>query len=69
MFGLSQLTFKAEANPLGMLLVEGHIFFAPTPMAICFFIVLIVSIAVITAYFPARRAAKLSAAEALRHFE
>jgi ABC-type antimicrobial peptide transport system permease subunit len=58
MFGLSQLTFKAEANPLGMLLVEGHIFFAPTPLAVCFFIVLIVSIAVITAYFPARRAAK-----------
>lgn len=69
MFGLSQLTFKAEANPLGMLLVEGHIFFAPTPIAVCFFIVLIVSIAVVTAYFPARRAAKLSAAEALRHFE
>jgi ABC-type lipoprotein release transport system permease subunit len=69
MFGLSQLTFKAEANPLGMLLVEGHIFFAPTPLAVCFFIVLIVGIAVATAYFPARRAAKLSAAEALRHFE
>ncbi len=69
MFGLSQLTFKAEANPLGMLLVEGHIFFAPTPLAVGFFIVLIVGIAVVTAYFPARRAAKLSAAEALRHFE
>lgn len=69
MFGLSQLTFKAEANPLGMLLVEGHIFFAPTALAVCFFIVLIVGIAVVTAYFPARRAAKLSAAEALRHFE
>jgi ABC-type lipoprotein release transport system permease subunit len=69
MWGLSQLSFKAEANPLGMLLVDGHIFFAPTPGPVMFFIVLIVGIAVATAYFPARRAAKLSAAEALRHFE
>jgi ABC-type lipoprotein release transport system permease subunit len=38
-------------------------------LAVGFFIVLIVCIAVVTAYFPARRAAKLSAAEALRHFE
>ncbi|MBN1600819.1 MAG: ABC transporter permease [Chitinispirillaceae bacterium] len=69
MFGLSQLTFKTDANPLGMLLVDGHIFFAPTVLAVCFFIMLIVGIAVVTAYFPARHAAKLSAAEALRHFE
>jgi ABC-type lipoprotein release transport system permease subunit len=69
MFGLSQLTFKVETNPLGMLLVEGHLFFAPAPAAVVFFIVLITGIAVVTACFPARRAAKLSAAEALRHFE
>lgn len=69
MWGLSQLKFKAEANPLGMLLVDGHLFFAPTPGAVAFFIALIVGIAVATAYFPARRAAKLSAAEALRHYE
>lgn len=69
MFGLSQLTFGTDANPLGMLLVDGHIFFAPTPLAVCFFIMLIVGIAVVTAYFPARHAAKLSAADALRHFE
>ncbi|MBN1576845.1 MAG: FtsX-like permease family protein [Chitinispirillaceae bacterium] len=69
MWGLSRLTFKAGENPLGMLLVDGHLFFAPTAGAIVFFVVLIVGIAVVTAYFPARRAAKLSAADALRHFE
>jgi len=52
-----------------MILVDGHLFFAPTVFAVLFFIILIVGIAVVTAYFPARRAARLSAADALRHFE
>jgi ABC-type lipoprotein release transport system permease subunit len=69
MFGLSQLTFKADDSPLGMLLSDGHLVFAPTAGAVIFFVVLIVGIAVVTAYFPAKRAAKLSAADALRHFE
>jgi ABC-type lipoprotein release transport system permease subunit len=69
MFGISRLTFKTDDNPIGMLLVDGHLFFAPTIAAILFFLILIVVIAVVTAYFPAKRAAKLSAAEALRHFE
>lgn len=69
MFGLSQITIKADDNPMSMLLVDGHLFFAPTVPATIFFIVLIVVIATLTAYFPAKRAAKLSAAEALRHFE
>ncbi|MBN1757994.1 MAG: FtsX-like permease family protein [Chitinispirillaceae bacterium] len=69
MFGLSQLTFKADDNPMSMLLSDGHLFFAPTVGAVVFFVFLIVGIAVVTAYFPAKRAAKLSAADALRHFE
>jgi putative ABC transport system permease protein len=71
MWGLSQITFKTgdNPNPLSMLLVDGHLFFAPTAGAIVFFVILIVGIAVVTAYFPARRAARLSAADALRHFE
>ncbi len=69
MFGLSQLTFKADDSPLGMLLSDGHLVFAPTAGAVIFFVMLIVGIAVVTAYFPAKRAAKLSAADALRHFE
>lgn len=69
MFGLSQITIKTDGSPLGMLLVNGHLFFAPTIGAVLFFIALIVGIALVTAFFPARRAARLSAAEALRHFE
>ncbi len=69
MAGLSKIRFETGDNPLGMILVDGHIFFAPTVPAVISFIVLIVGIAVTTAYFPARRAARLSAAEALRHFE
>jgi ABC-type antimicrobial peptide transport system permease subunit len=33
------------------------------------YVLLIVVIAVVTAYFPARRAANMSATEALRHYE
>jgi len=69
MFGISRITINLEDNPLSMLLVDKHLFFAPTPSATVAFILLIVFIALITAFFPARRAAKLSAAEALRHFE
>jgi ABC-type antimicrobial peptide transport system permease subunit len=69
MWGLSAITFKTEDNPLSMLLVSGHLFFAPTLIAVLGFILLIMAIAVLTAWFPARRAAKLSAAAALRHYE
>lgn len=69
MWGLSSITIDAGDNPMGMLLVQGHLHFAPTVFATIGYVVLIVGIAVLTAYFPARRAAKLSAAEALRHFE
>jgi ABC-type lipoprotein release transport system permease subunit len=69
MLVISRLQFKANDSPLGMLLSDGHLVFAPTAGAVVSFVVLIVGIAVFTAYFPARRAAKLSAAEALRHFE
>ena len=69
MAGISLFTFKSDGNPMAMLLVEGHIHFAPTPGAVIGFIVLIVGIALVTAYFPARRAAALRSADALRHFE
>jgi ABC-type lipoprotein release transport system permease subunit len=69
MFGLSQITFKSEDNPLTMLLVNGHLNFLPSIGATIGFIILIVIIAIVTAYFPARRAANLSASDALRHYE
>jgi ABC-type lipoprotein release transport system permease subunit len=66
---LSRIKWDLGENALSMILVDGHLFFAPTVFAVLFFIILIVGIAVVTAYFPARRAARLSAADALRHFE
>lgn len=69
MWGVSQITFDLVDNPLGMLLVDRHIYFLPTFAGLLFNIVLIMAITFITAYFPARRAASLQASEALRHYE
>jgi ABC-type lipoprotein release transport system permease subunit len=69
MSGLSLITFNAEDNPMGMLLVNNHLNFLPSIGATAGYIFIIVSIAMATAYFPARRAANLSASEALRHYE
>ncbi|MCX7725705.1 MAG: FtsX-like permease family protein [Chitinispirillaceae bacterium] len=69
MFILSKIEFSVEDNPLGILLVEGHLCFAPTFSSVLFFIIFIVLMATITAYFPAKRAAKISPVEAMRHFE
>ncbi|OGS46220.1 MAG: hypothetical protein A2539_02980 [Elusimicrobia bacterium RIFOXYD2_FULL_34_15] len=66
---LSRLTINMQDNPLGMLLVNGHLYFLPTVAGIAGNILLIIVIAVVTAYFPARRAANLSPAKALGHFE
>ncbi len=66
---LSMVKIDAKDNPMGMLLSDGHLYFAPTAFSIIGYILLIVFIAIATAYFPARRAANLSSAEALRHFE
>ncbi|HKP95759.1 MAG TPA: FtsX-like permease family protein [Fibrobacteria bacterium] len=68
MWALGLPVFSAEGNPLGMLLVEGHVHFKPTVSGTLAYLALILCIAVSTAWFPARRAARLPAAEALRHF-
>ena len=65
---LSLITFHPVDNPLGMLLVNGHLYFLPTFTGIAGSVLLIIAIAVITAWFPARRAANLSPAQALGHF-
>ncbi len=69
MVGLSFVKIDAKDNPLGMLLVNGHLNFAPTVLGTAGYLVLIQFIAVATAFFPARRAANLSAAAAFRHYE
>jgi ABC-type lipoprotein release transport system permease subunit len=52
-----------------ILLVDKHLYFTPDAGSIIGNVVLILLISGFTAFFPARRAAKLSAADALRHYE
>lgn len=66
---LSSLTIPSAGNPLGMILVNNHLVFSPTIMSILSFILLIIGLALATAFFPAQRAARLPAATALRHYE
>jgi ABC-type lipoprotein release transport system permease subunit len=66
---LSLMQFQVTDNPMGILLVKQHLHFVPTAAGVAENIIFIIIIAVATAFFPARKAANLSAAEALRHFE
>jgi len=68
MWGLTRIRFETEGNPLGMLLVDGRLHFQPTLLGTVLYLLLILAIAALTAWFPARRAANIPAAEALRHF-
>ena len=65
---LSLITFSLSDNPMGMLLVNSHLYFLPTFTGIAGSVLLIIAIAVITAWFPASRGADLPPAQALRHF-
>lgn len=69
MWLITLINFNLQDNPFGMLLVNGHLYFLPTFAGIAGNVLLILVIAVVTAYFPARRAANMSPAKALRHFE
>jgi len=66
---LSSITVDAADNPLSILLVKKHLFFMPTAGAILFNCLMLLVIAALTAFFPAKKAANLSSAEALRHYE
>ncbi|MGL4369350.1 MAG: ABC transporter permease, partial [Spirochaetota bacterium] len=66
---LTLIPFSMGDNPMGILLVNGHLHFMPTLSGVFGNIALIFAIALFTAFFPARRAAQMSAAEALRHYE
>jgi ABC-type lipoprotein release transport system permease subunit len=65
---LTLITFHPIDNPLGMLLVKGHLYFLPSFTGVAGSVLLIICIATGTAWFPARRAADLSPARALGHF-
>ncbi len=66
---LSHLPMNMEDNPLGMFLVSNHLYFIPTWGGVIGNMLLILVLAGVTAYFPARRAAKLPPGAALRHTE
>lgn len=66
---LSSFTIHASGNPMGVLLVRGHLFFAPTVVGTLGGVVLIAVLSLVTAFLPALRAARLPPADALRHHE
>lgn len=66
---LSIITFNVADNPMSILLVNRHLYFFPTFWGIFSNVLLILIIAIATAYFPARRAANLPPSTALRHYE
>ncbi|MEK6645865.1 MAG: FtsX-like permease family protein [Candidatus Firestonebacteria bacterium] len=66
---LSAFTINMPDNPLSILLVNGHLYFMPSFLSIILNTLLILVIVVVTAYFPARRAANMSPTTALRHYE
>jgi ABC-type lipoprotein release transport system permease subunit len=68
MFLLSSFTIETQSI-LGLFLSKRKLYFLPFVSDIVRNIVMILIISTATAYFPSRRAAKLDAAEALRHYE
>jgi ABC-type lipoprotein release transport system permease subunit len=66
---LHSLTIELKDNPFSLFFVNKHLHFVPTPLAIVGNFLVIVAIALLIAFFTARRAARLRAAEALRHYE
>jgi ABC-type lipoprotein release transport system permease subunit len=68
MLALSSFTIETQ-SVLGIFLSKKKLYFVPFVSDIIRNIFLILLISTVTAYFPSRRAAKLDAAEALRHYE
>ncbi|MDD5455569.1 MAG: FtsX-like permease family protein, partial [Candidatus Margulisbacteria bacterium] len=65
---LGKITIHSDSF-MSILLVDKHINFVPKLTAIIFNMLLIIFIAVATAFFPAHRASRLPCAKALSHFE
>ena len=69
MLPLGKVVFKNVDSALGMFLINGHLHFKLNIVLVIISIVVIVAISAITAFFPARRAAQMSVADALRYYE
>ncbi len=68
MYGLGAIELSVD-NALSMILKDGHLNFKINPLGVATNFILILFIAALTAYFPARKAANMSAVDALRHYE
>lgn len=68
MWILGSIRFNIN-NALSMILKDKHLNFKLNLLSVFLNVILIMVIAGVTAYFPAKRAAKLSVVEALRHYE
>lgn len=66
---LSSFTIELKDNPFSMFFVNGRLYFFPTAASIAVNFVTIVLVALVIAFFTARRAARLRVADALRHYE
>jgi len=69
MGALGSIVFDVEDNPISMLLINDQIYFFPTAFSIFISFILILLIALVIAYFPSGKAAKMKIADALRHYE
>jgi ABC-type antimicrobial peptide transport system permease subunit len=69
MQGLSPISIDTGGSEMGFFLMNNHLYFVSRIMDLMRNLVIIVGIAFLTAYFPARRAARLSVVEALRYYE
>lgn len=69
MYPLGKIKFTNVDSALGTLLLDHHLHFKFNPIAVTVSIIFIIFIAAATSYFPARKAAKMAVADALRHYE
>ena len=67
--GLITLIKFEKAGDIGILLVNKHLYFIPNIWVIFFYMLFIVVVSGIVAYFPSKKASNMSVTEALGHFE
>jgi putative ABC transport system permease protein len=65
----SLVQFNLEDNPLSILFIDGHLHFVPRISLILLSFYVISAICFCVAFFPSRKASRMSVAGALRHYE
>ena len=67
--GLGQIPIDSGGTALGFLLINDRLYFVPRLDHVLISVAIVLGLALLTAYFPSQRAARLSVVEALRHYE